>query len=737
MMKARSICIITAVILILNVILMGVSVGEEVRTGGTRADMKYTTNSLGLTYTMDDLVTKSMGVVTGQNPNYYIHGDIIIQWGDTLEVAKGQNLYFDPECNLTIKGSLKAIGTSDAQRDIVFTYNASLFDKWNGIQFMDTSVDEKCTLKYCQISQAVIGVECISSSPLIESCTIAYNERAAIDMKGGACRIKNNGLNNNNYGIFLFDEATGTIEDNTIKGNGDGMRVYSDEITIIGNEITDNNYNGLFFYGATANVEDNNISANPGRGIHAQSSSLTIKDCNINDNDKDGIKVSAQEFNIDQVIDIQNTEIMGNKKNGIHCNNTSLKITGGSIKNNIEIGMACYDSLVSISDCLMLYNGWDTVGAQWNFSAIYAVDSSLELEATTISNSAFAAMELYDSAAYVANSTLKNSQVRSFHLGGTTQVNAMNSSIGTEDEDIVKIDGGTAKLKVWWYLDLRFIDFDTKEPVGDAIIEIGPNNYVYSGLSNGSEAIPYYVGKTDANGRIPRVPCVEKIYHGISILDRKPIKVYSDDPVHGLKQIDIDLTESKSETIELRKDPQIIVIIINFYPGIEINLTTVIRGYVESTTEVVSVESRVDGGTWQLADGTVDFNVTLDPSGYTVGNHTIEFRAYDGQEYSEIASILFRVGLSPKDSDGDGLTDYEEIYIYGTDPNDPDTDGDLIWDGIEVDNSDNSTTDPLNPDTDGGGIFDGMEDTDHNGMVNGDETDPNCSPPRIRRNMVH
>jgi hypothetical protein len=37
-----------------------------------------------------------------------------------------------------------------------------------------------------------------------------------------------------------------------------------------------------------------------------------------------------------------------------------------------------------------------------------------------------------------------------------------------------------------------------------------------------------------------------------------------------------------------------------------------------------------------------------------------------------------------KDSDGDGVSDYDEINIYGTDPNSPDTDGDGYVDGTEV-----------------------------------------------------
>ncbi|MFC4359233.1 lamin tail domain-containing protein [Halobium salinum] len=68
----------------------------------------------------------------------------------------------------------------------------------------------------------------------------------------------------------------------------------------------------------------------------------------------------------------------------------------------------------------------------------------------------------------------------------------------------------------------------------------------------------------------------------------------------------------------------------------------------------------------------------------------------------------------PVDSDGDGLTDAEEKEL-GTDPNDPDTDGDKIWDGKEVDEY---GTDPTEADSDGDGVNDCRE-------VNIFGTDPN------------
>lgn len=88
------------------------------------------------------------------------------------------------------------------------------------------------------------------------------------------------------------------------------------------------------------------------------------------------------------------------------------------------------------------------------------------------------------------------------------------------------------------------------------------------------------------------------------------------------------------------------------------------------------------------------------------------------------------------DKDGDGLTRCEEEAL-GTDPLNPDTDGDGLSDGDEVLKY---KTDPLNPDTDGDGLSDGDEvwkyktnplkaDTDGDGLSDGDEvlryrTDP-------------
>jgi len=541
-------------------------------------------------------------------------------------------------------------------------------------------------------------------------------------MKNAVCRVYNCTLSDNQYyGVYLDDGTSGTIDGNTIKNNGDGMRVYSQDITISNNKITGNKNNGVYLYEANVVIKNNNISDNPGKGIQSQTSTITLSGNRITENNQDGIRASSRGLQTESVLTLENNVIMGNLKNGIHCNNSILSMNGDEIKNNVEIGMACYDSLVTIDDSMFYYNGWDTVGVMWNFSAIYGDASEIEIESTTISNSAYAGMELLDTLVDVYNCSFKNSQIKHYALSGTTRVNNVNSSLDGEDKE-VNIIGSGPKLNVWWYLDLRFIDNSTKEPVADAVVEVGPNNYVYSGFAD-SNVSAYYTGTTDAQGRIEQLTVLEKIYSGITVSDQKPIKVISDDPIHDVRQTDVDLTKSLSLTIPLLMPDDIQVYLMNLYDNLLIDEETVVRGYTISNTDIVSVEYNLDGGDWTTAVGTDFFNVTLHPKDYTNGNHTIEFRAYNGQEYSDTESFNIMT-FWEVDSDGDGIPDSEELLL-GTDPTDPDTDGDGVWDGVEVDDSDGYTTDPLNDDTDGGGTLDGVEDANGNGLVDDGETDPN------------
>ena len=136
------------------------------------------------------------------------------------------------------------------------------------------------------------------------------------------------------------------------------------------------------------------------------------------------------------------------------------------------------------------------------------------------------------------------------------------------------------------------------------------------------------------------------------------------------------------------------------------------------------------------ADGTthfVDFQVSarvtqvLDGPGFAHGEHEVS---------SEDMTVTFTVSVEESDTDGDGLSACGETF-YGTDPDDPDSDGDSINDGAEVNLY---GTDPLDPDTDNDGLDDYVEvnvlgtyptdpDTDDDALTDGEEvnvygTDP-------------
>jgi len=93
----------------------------------------------------------------------------------------------------------------------------------------------------------------------------------------------------------------------------------------------------------------------------------------------------------------------------------------------------------------------------------------------------------------------------------------------------------------------------------------------------------------------------------------------------------------------------------------------------------------------------------------------------------------------PVDTDVDGLSDVDEIDIYGTAVNDADTDDDQLSDGKEV----SLGTNPLHPDTDLDTLSDGEEvllylsnplsqDTDQDSLLDQDEINVHQTNPRVK-----
>lgn len=101
--------------------------------------------------------------------------------------------------------------------------------------------------------------------------------------------------------------------------------------------------------------------------------------------------------------------------------------------------------------------------------------------------------------------------------------------------------------------------------------------------------------------------------------------------------------------------------------------------------------SPVNGGTVTgsgIYDSGTNVAITATPNpGYVFSNWTGNFAGQPASfsyniDSSVVASAIFAQDFA--DNDGDGLSNYEEIVVYHTLPNNPDSDGDTIRDGAEV-----------------------------------------------------
>ncbi len=163
---------------------------------------------------------------------------------------------------------------------------------------------------------------------------------------------------------------------------------------------------------------------------------------------------------------------------------------------------------------------------------------------------------------------------------------------------------------------------------------------------------------------------------------------------------------------------------VGFYPQKVDTIETMVTGKKSG----IGLAIPIGGGIyWQLSKQVgIDINVTSHLSTSDEINPHVD-GTNDGT-WVGMLGITYNFKSSKTDTDLDGLTDETEEKL-GTDPNNPDTDGDGLKDGEEVNDY---KTDPLKPDTDGDGLKDGDEvnlhktdplkpDTDGDNLRDGDE----------------
>jgi|GEM_PF-483331 cell division protein FtsL len=183
----------------------------------------------------------------------------------------------------------------------------------------------------------------------------------------------------------------------------------------------------------------------------------------------------------------------------------------------------------------------------------------------------------------------------------------------------------------------------------------------------------------------------------------------------------------------------LLLAIIGFGSYYVYNMFFVSEEVINETENIVNNENENQDN--DINNGEEDININLDDLEQNNNRQDLNDEDGDTEETPEEDAeedSTEEPDFLTQDLDNDGLTGKEEINIYGTDPNNPDTDGDGYLDGVEVENG----YDPLSgPDSDNDGLEDADEiniygtdptsiDSDNDGLsdydeINIHETDPN------------
>lgn len=219
-----------------------------------------------------------------------------------------------------------------------------------------------------------------------------------------------------------------------------------------------------------------------------------------------------------------------------------------------------------------------------------------------------------------------------------------------------------------------------------------------------------------------------------------------DTPVSSLSNFSPDITQTTTYYVEATANgctssPRIEVVA-TVIPSVSAGTPTDGSACNDATLGTTTIDlmdqlTGQDAGAWavtsQPAGGTIASGISMiDFEGQPSGNYVFTYTTTGAQApcTDPSSEVTISVSSCNTDDDGDGLFGGEEA-ILGTDPNDPDTDGDGIDDGVEVGD------DIANPlDEDGDGIIDALDsnilDSDSDGVV--DQLDPANDNPCVPDN---
>ncbi len=638
---------------------------------------------------------------TVANSPYIITGNVLVNPNINLTIHPGVNIKFDSKKYLRIDGTIYAVGT--ASQMIIFTSNqvSPKPGDWGGIRFEESS--EKSLLKYCKIEYG--GGKLVNSNYYGGGI---YNK--ADDLKISYCFFENNTADSGggiaNSGILELDYCT--FKNNLAKGGG-GILNNKGMVTI---------YHCLI---------SNNQCTNVGGGIGLDGGSAAILDSIIRDNVCNYLGGGI--YSYDGPTFISNCKITNNTQTG-----TLSGDGGGGIANSYGGRLTIEFSLINNNSAAGKGGGIWTSG-------------KLHVKTTTISNNSNYGIH-GDSFEYtsIIYSSITNNTAGGIK-GNPHKIEYSNLDNSNYNLYLLTSSDIDAPNNWWGETDTNLINQSIYDFNDD--FELGKVNYlpILTSSINISNKSTRNQAPTARAGADQNVAIYQKvILNGSSSFDpdSNPLNfkwsfgdgTYPDSDHDGIpdykegvsspsivshiynKTGDYTVTLTVSDGLLWDIDTCIIHVgrlpIANAGPdqSVKINQTVNFDG---------SNSYDPDGDTltynWSFGDGTsTGWQSTSKASHkYTKpGNYTVTLTISDGK-LTGIDTCIVTVKedtSTPMDTDGDGLSDAQEI-TYHTDLEDADSDDDGVLDGAEINwnaDTDNSgTINALDHDSDNDGIFDGTE----------------------------
>ena len=115
----------------------------------------------------------------------------------------------------------------------------------------------------------------------------------------------------------------------------------------------------------------------------------------------------------------------------------------------------------------------------------------------------------------------------------------------------------------------------------------------------------------------------------------------SDDGNRGLQDDKDAVVDYTITTVHINNPPTISIT----YPtnGTTLNGPVTVRGNANDDDAVHKVEVKIDDGTWETAEGTMEWQYLWDTTQVDDGSHTVHARSYDGCNYSAVATVYIIV----------------------------------------------------------------------------------------------